>query len=129
MGHFQCYISIMRLLGKLTAATIVVSLGLLWLRPFQRWPIQKASVSCIKHTQIRDTHCCMLALAPCLQKQFLLRGVPLGPPPVWWEVIRTDGGLLGWGEVWCRRGVNATWKGVMCTPHITVLIICVLHVV
>lgn len=118
---------------KLTAATTVVTLGLLWLRPFQRWLFQKhLRPVWDNYTKIRVIHRCMQTLAPLSQKQFLFRGVPLGPPPAQWEVIRTDACLLWWGGVWHRRGVNGTWKGALHTVHIhflelTAVFLTVLH--
>ncbi|KAJ8277088.1 hypothetical protein GJAV_G00071350 [Gymnothorax javanicus] len=49
-GDTQQYVSLLRLLGKLAAATAVIPLGLLWLRSFQKWLIQ------LRLCSVRDRH-------------------------------------------------------------------------
>lgn len=119
VGRTHNYIALLILLGKFTAASTVVPLGLLWLRPFKQWLIHICPIR-DKYKKIRVTHHCMRSLAPWSQ-EFLIRGVPLGPSPARWEVIRTDSSPHLRRGVWRKRGMNGThWRGALRTAHINV---------
>ena len=89
-GHRTPYIQLLRLAGLLTAATTVIQLGLLHLRPFQRWLIA-LRLSAVHHrrTMVRVTDSCSSCLLQWRQEDFLLSGVSMGPPPARREVVTT----------------------------------------
>ncbi|XP_034001039.1 uncharacterized protein LOC117494304 [Trematomus bernacchii] len=103
-GRSLAYILFLRLLGKLTAASTVVPLGLLSLRPLERW--------------LNGLH-----LDPKLHRHRKIRRdrydgcQPLGMP------ASRDASLSGWGAVWQNR----TWSAQDCTEHINVLELRAVH--
>ena len=121
-GHRTPYIQLLRLAGLLTAATTVIQLGLLHLRPFQRWLIA-LRLSAVHHrrTMVRVTDSCSSCLLRWRQEDFLLSEVSMGPPPACREVVTTDASSMGWGGVWQRQGVSGQWDPHMRRCHINVL--------
>lgn len=84
------FISFLRLAGRLTAASSVIQLGLLHLRPFQHWLIAKC-LSPIHNlrTLVWVTTSCAVSLRLWRREKFLRRGVPIGLPPARSEVVTT----------------------------------------
>lgn len=115
LSHFQLgasllYNTLLQILGMLTATTSVIPLGLLHLRPFQRWNNSlQLNPARLLHWQI-IFHCCIQALTLWNRREFLMSGVPLGVIPSRREVVTTDASLLGWGESWNHRGVCGNWS-------------------
>ncbi len=95
IGRLLPYADFLRLAGMLVAATPVVRLGMLRLRPLQRWlNSQRLSAMTQKHVLVTVTLACFHTLKPWSRKDHLLRGVPLGVLPVRREVVTTDAGEL-----------------------------------
>ena len=94
-GRCLCYVLYMCLLGKLTAAATAVPLGLLSLRPLQRWLNSfHLDAKWHRHRNLKVSRCCLLAPAPW---SFLLQGMPMGYIASCQETVTTDasqGGVL-----------------------------------
>ncbi|XP_077388987.1 uncharacterized protein LOC144026275 [Festucalex cinctus] len=121
-GRLLPYVACLRLLGKLTSMTAVVPLGLLTLRPLQRWLNGfHLDAKWHRHRRLRVSRRCLLALAPWRERAFLLSGVPLGVAPARRETITTDASLTGWGAVWQHRTAQGSWSVRDRVDHINVL--------
>ena len=71
--------SFLSLLGKLTAAASVIPLGLLSLRPPQRWLLSfRLDARRHRRRRIKVARPCLLALAPWKERSFFLQGMPIG---------------------------------------------------
>ena len=109
-GRLLRYVEFLRLLGKLTAAATVVPLGLLSLRPLQRWLHSfHLDVRWHRHRGLKMSRCCLLALAPWRDRSFLLQGMPMGSIASRRETVTTDASLSGWGAVWQNRPAQGLW--------------------
>ncbi|XP_047454133.1 uncharacterized protein LOC125016013 [Mugil cephalus] len=127
-GRWLRYVEFLRLLGKLTAAANVVPLGLLSLRPLQRWLHSfHFDVRWHRHRRLRVSRCCLLALAPWRERSFLLQGMPLGSIASRREAITTDASLSGWGAVWQNRTAQGLWSARDRSVHINVLELWAVH--
>ena len=103
--------SYLRLLGMLTAASSVVPLGLLSLRPLQiRLNDLGLHPTYHRHKLVRVTSSCLAKLRPWRGETSLTQGVPLGSIPSRREVVATDASLAGWGAVWQCRTVRGLWS-------------------
>ncbi len=121
-GRSVTYLTLLRLAGMLAAATPVVRLGMLNLRPFQRWLIGKhLSAKTQKYTLVKVTYAAWQSLKPWRSKEFLMQGVALGPPPARREIVTTDASQQGWGGVWQQMGVRGTWGKTIRFQHINYL--------
>ncbi len=121
--HYKLpFISFLRLAGLLTAASSVIQLGLLQLRPFQRWLIAR-HLSPVRNrcTLVRVKTSCAASLRHWRRDRFLQKGVPVGPPPARREVVTTDASLSGWGGLWRHRGVRGSWNPQLRASHINLL--------
>ncbi len=105
LRHFQLGKHVMahrvqKLLGLIAAASAVIALGLLRARPIQRW-FNSFGLHPKRDRRIRllMTCSCRWALLPWRDRDFLLRGTPLGNLPHRWSIITTDASLTGWGAV------------------------------
>lgn len=127
LGHFRLGRSLtlkefQRLLGMLAAASSLVPLGLLDLRPLQRWVIDlHLHPARHGHRLVRVTHACYRLLRPWRRAAYFLRGVPLAAVPSRREVVTTDASLGGWGAVWQCRTVRGCWDPQQQQWHINVL--------
>lgn len=122
LGRRLPYIAFLQLLGKLTSVTQVVPLGLLSLRPFQRWLNGfHLDARIHRHRKIMVTGLCLRTLGPWRSRTFLARGVPMGTVVCRREVVTTDASSLGWGAVWQRRTVQGRWGRQDRSKHINVL--------
>nr|XP_061814201.1 uncharacterized protein LOC133604909 [Nerophis lumbriciformis] len=128
VGQVRPYLTFLRLLGVLTSLTAVVPLGLLFLRPLQRW-LNGFRLDARRHRRrlLRVSGRCAVALAPWRNGVFLLEGVPLGVAPVRREVVTTDASRLGWGAVWQRRAARGSWSLRDHAVHINVLELRAVH--
>ncbi|XP_041817854.1 uncharacterized protein LOC121624267 [Chelmon rostratus] len=127
-GKWLPYVQYLRLLGKLTAAATVVPLGLLSLRPLQRWLNSlHLDAKWHRHRRIRASWRCLLALSPWRKRAFMLQGVPMGSVPFCRETVTTDASLSGWGAVWQNRTAQGQWSAQARTEHINVLELRAVH--
>lgn len=127
-GRLLPYVMFLRLLGKLTSMTSVVPLGLLTLRPLQRWLNGfRLDAKWHRHRKLRVSQQCLLALAPWRDRAFLLSGVGLGVAPARREIITTDASLTGWGAVWQHRVARGRWSARDNGDHINVLELRAVH--
>ena len=127
-GRMVPFIQFLQLLGKLTAASAVVSLGLLSLRPLQMWLNSlHLDPKWHRHRKVRVSQRCLLSLSPWRRRPYLSAGVPMGAIPSRRELVTTDACLSGWGAVW-----GAVWQGrtaqgqwpAQSNAHINVLELC-----
>ncbi|XP_056269652.1 uncharacterized protein LOC130193228 [Pseudoliparis swirei] len=127
-GRRLPYILFLRLLGKLTAASAVIPLGLLSLRPLQRWLNSlHLEVTCHRHRRVEVSQQCLRALSPWRERAYLSGGVPMGMVPSRREVVTTDASLSGWGAVWQNRTAQGQWSAQDHTEHINVLELWAVH--
>lgn len=118
------FVLYLRLLGKLTAASTVVPLGLLSLRPMQMWlnslclnPSRHAH----RHKRLHVSSHCLDSLSQWRDRSWVLTGVPLGSLPSRREVVHTDASPTGWGAT-CRGQVaQGQWSPALSGAHINVL--------
>lgn len=113
---------LLQLMGKMTAMSSVVPLGLLYLRPLQIW------INCLnlkpKLHQLRLVHLssqCLRHLQPWESRDFICQGVTVGSLPSSREVVVTDASLTGWGAVWNHRMARGVWSPRERLQHINVL--------
>lgn len=121
-------VEFMRLLGKLTSISMVVPLGLLRLRPAQRW-INKLGLHVARDRMKRVTvnHTWMTAINPWRDRSYLLEGVPMGAVAFRREVVTTDASMVGWGATWQQRAVRGLWTDTERRDHINVLELRAVH--
>ncbi|CAJ1073176.1 uncharacterized protein LOC121624267 [Xyrichtys novacula] len=93
-------LTFLRLLGKLTSVAAVVPLGLLSLRPLQRW-LNSFHLDAKWHGRRRIVvSCqCLLALAQWRDRAYISGSVPMGSIPSCREIVSTDACLSGRGAV------------------------------
>ncbi|KAL0195088.1 hypothetical protein M9458_008660, partial [Cirrhinus mrigala] len=96
-----------RLLGHMAAAAAVTPLGLLHMRPFQRW----------LHDRIPR---CRLLFSPWSDPAFLRAGVPLGQVSRH-IVLNTDASTTGWGVVCNGQAASGSWTGPRLRWHVNCL--------
>ncbi|KAK5895026.1 hypothetical protein CesoFtcFv8_011655 [Champsocephalus esox] len=98
LGKRVPYILFLRLLGRLTAASAVVPLGLLSLRPMQMWLNScRLDAKRHRHKRVRVSQRCLHSMSRWRDRAYLLRGVPMGTIPSRRETVTVDACLLGWG--------------------------------
>ena len=121
-GRVLRYSLFLKLLGMLTAASMVIPLGLLSLRPLQIW-VNALHLDPKWHRgrNVRISSPCCRALKPWRRRGYLDRGVPLGVIPARREVVETDASLLGWGAIWQHRTIKGRWSAQHRWEHINVL--------
>lgn len=117
--EFHCF---QKLLGLISAATMLVPLGLLRARPLQRWLNSfKLHPRRDRRKKLRVTRSCLKALRPWRDMRLLVHGVSLGCIPSRRTLVSTDASLSGWGAVWEGRTVRGLWQPPWDTEHINVL--------
>ncbi|XP_072219103.1 uncharacterized protein [Leuresthes tenuis] len=121
-GRVFTYGLFLRLLGMLMAASMVIPLGLLSLRPLQIW-VNTLHLDPKRHRgrNVRVSSLCCKALSPWRRRGYLARGVPLGVIPARREVVETDASLSGWGAIWQHRTIKGRWSPQHRWEHINVL--------
>lgn len=128
LGRRFPYVTFLQLLGKLTSVTRVVPLGLLALRPLQRWLNGfHLDPTLHRHRTLVVTWACLHTLAPWKDRAFLSKGVPMGFVVCRREVVTTDASSTGWGAVWQHRAVQGRWCRRDRTQHINVLELRAVH--
>ena len=111
-----------RMLGLISAAAMVVPLGILRARPLQCW-LNAFSLHPRRHRdrKLRVTQLCLQALLPWRNVSWLTQGVPLGREPSRRTLVSTDASQTGWGAVWEGRTVRGHWEHPWDKEHINVL--------
>ena len=108
----------LRLLGLMAAASPVIRLGLLHMRPFQWWTkSQNISPRCFPHRTISVTRRCVMSIKQWMSTEFLLAGVRLGICASR-ETVTTDASLTGWGAVCQGRPAHGVWTATQRGWHI-----------
>ncbi|XP_030584735.1 uncharacterized protein LOC115779969 [Archocentrus centrarchus] len=97
------------LLGLMASAILVVRLGRLHMRDFQRW-VASLRLSPVRHgaRRVTVTVDCAMALRRWRHPDFLTQGVPMGTVQCG-KVVTTDASLSGWGGVHEGRSVRGLW--------------------
>ncbi|XP_030219303.1 uncharacterized protein LOC115548682 [Gadus morhua] len=120
-GRMVPFIFCLQLLGKLTAASAVVPLGLLSLRPMQMWLNSlHLDPKWHRHRKVRVSRQCLFSLSPWRKRLYMSVGVPMGTIPSRRELVTTDACLSGWGAVWQGRTAQGQWPA-QNHAHINVL--------
>ena len=127
-GAGLTYGLLLRLLGMLIAASTLVPLGLLSLRPLQVW-VNALGLDPERHQRrpVRlSSQCCRL-LEPWGRRRFLCQGVALGSLPSHREIVVTDASLTGWGAVWDHRSLRGSWSPRESLLHMNTLELRAVH--
>lgn len=120
-GALLYYRTCLRLLGLMASALVVIPLGRLHMRPFQRWVAAlRLNPSRHGHRRILVTAECVRALRHWRHKAFLTVGVAMGTITAR-KVITTDASLWGWGATYEGRTVSGKWSSQMQLRHINYL--------
>ncbi len=87
-----------RMLGLMAAASPVLQLGLLRMRPLQRWLKPRVPHNAWRHGRlhIRVNQACVTALTPWKNPQWMTKGVAMGLVHTR-KVVTTDASNTGWG--------------------------------
>ena len=121
LGAMLTVVTWLRLIGMLTSVSAITPLGLLHLRPLQRWFNALHMDPCLhRSVKVRVTRRCLVYLHQWRDNAFLLQGVPLGSVPARREVVTTDASLQGLGAVWQKRSVQGVWGSQWRGHHINV---------
>lgn len=95
-------------LGMFTAASSVVPLGLLTLRPFQIW-MNNLGLHPQHHGHKQVIASCVRCLHPWRRQSRLIQGVPMGSILSHSVAITTNSSLTGCCTVWQCWAVRASW--------------------
>ncbi|KAI2661076.1 ORF V: Enzymatic polyprotein [Labeo rohita] len=111
-----------RLLGHMAAAATVTPLGLLHMRPLQRWLHDRVPRWAWHRGTLRIgvSPQCRRLFSPWSDPAFLQAGVPLGQVSRH-LVVYTDASSTGWGAVCNRQAVSGSWTGPRLQWHINCL--------
>ncbi len=110
-----------RLLGLMAAASNVIPVGLLYMRPLQWWLKTKGfSPRGNPLRMIRVSRRCVRALDMWRKPWFLNQGPVLGAPCRQLS-LATDASLTGWGAVMSGRSARGLWSGRHLIWHINCL--------
>ncbi|KAK7905173.1 hypothetical protein WMY93_017780 [Mugilogobius chulae] len=120
-GALLHYRTCHRLLGLMASALVVIPLGRLYMRPFQKW-VTAFHLDPARHAYklVPVTAACVRALRPWRRQGFLSAGVPMGTV-IARKVITTDASLRGWGATHEGRTVSGVWSSQMRLCHINYL--------
>ncbi|XP_032363038.1 LOW QUALITY PROTEIN: uncharacterized protein LOC116675032 [Etheostoma spectabile] len=126
LAHFRLRGSVafricLRLLGLMAAAILVIPLGRLFMRDFQRW-VTSLRLDPVRHGARRVTVTveCGMALRRWRHPAFLVQGVALGTVLAR-KVVTTDASLSGWGGTQEGRFVRGVWSESLRRCHINYL--------
>ncbi len=110
-----------RLLGLMAAASPVLPLGLLHMRPFLWWMKELRLHPTIPATLlIRMSRSCSEPLLQWRDPAFLQNGVRMGAIHHH-HMITTDASMTGWGTVFEGRPASREWTGEVLSWHINCL--------
>jgi hypothetical protein len=108
-GRVVSALTCQRLLGLLTAVLLLIPLGLLHLRPLQRWfNSHRLRPKCHHHRQLRVTAQCLRVLLRWRSHSFLSDGVEM-LRMCRRELVSTDASQIGWGCVTKGRSASGCW--------------------
>ncbi len=110
-----------RLLGLMAAASPVLPLGLLHMRPFLWWMKELRLHPTVPATRlIRVSRSCSRPLLQWRDPAFLQSGVRMGAIHRC-HMITTDASMTGWGAVFEGRPASGEWTGEFLSWHINCL--------
>ncbi|KAI2652706.1 ORF V: Enzymatic polyprotein [Labeo rohita] len=111
-----------RLLGHTAAAAAVTPLGLLHMRPLQRWLHDRVPRWAWHRGTLRIgvSPQCRRLFSPWSDPAFLRAGVPLGQVSRH-VVVHTDASTTGWGAVCNGQAASGSWTGPRLLWHINCL--------
>ncbi|KAI2652720.1 ORF V: Enzymatic polyprotein [Labeo rohita] len=111
-----------RMLGLMTSASPVLELGLLRMRPLQRWLKPRVPPHAWRHGRLHVNvdRACVKALAPWKDLQWYKRGVPLGLV-CRRKVVTTDASNRGWGALCDGSPAFGLWSKAEDGFHINCL--------
>ncbi len=119
-----CHVSIVscrRLLGLMAAASPVLPLGLLHMRPFLWWRKELRLHPTVPATRlIRVSRSCSRPLLQWRDPAFLRSGVRIGAIHRR-HMVTTDASMTGWGAVFEGRPASGEWTGEFLSWHINCL--------
>ncbi|KAL0160772.1 hypothetical protein M9458_044497, partial [Cirrhinus mrigala] len=111
-----------RLLGHMAATAAVTPLGLLHMRPLQRWLHDRVPRWAWHRGTLRIgvSQQCRRLFSPWSDPAFLRAGVPLGQVSRL-VVVHTDASTTGWGAVCNGQAASGSWTGPRLLWHINCL--------
>ncbi|KAL0183722.1 hypothetical protein M9458_019418, partial [Cirrhinus mrigala] len=114
--------SFQRLLGHMAAAATVTPLGLLHMRPLQRWLHDRVPRWAWHRGTLRIgvSPQCRRLFSPWSDPAYLRAGVPLGQVSRH-VVVHTDASSTGWGAVCNGQAASGSWTGPRLLWHINCL--------
>ncbi len=120
LGHHVSVGTCRRLLGLMAAASPVLPLGLLHMRPFLWWMKELRLHPTVPATRlIRVSRSCCRHLLMWRDPVFLQSGVRMGA--IHRRHITTDASMTGWGTVFEGRPASGEWKEEFLFWHINCL--------
>ncbi len=121
LGHHVSVGTCRRLLGLMAAASPVLPLGLLHMRPFLWWMKEPRLHPTVPATRlIRVSRSCCRPLLMWQDPVFLRSGVRMGAIHCR-HMITTDASMTGWGAVFEGRPASGEWKEELLSWHINCL--------
>ncbi len=121
LGHHVSIGTCRRLLGLMAAASPVLPLGLLHMRPFLWWMKELRLHPTVPATRlIRVSRSCCRPLLMWRDPVFLRSGVRMGVIHRR-HMITTDASMTGWGAVFEGRPASGEWKEEFLSWHINCL--------
>ncbi len=116
LKHFQ------RLLGHMASSAAITPLGLLHMRPLQRWLHDRVPRWAWRHGtyQVSLTPSCRRIFSPWSDLAFLRAGVPLEQVSRH-VVVSTDASATGWGAMCNGHAAAGLWTGPQLQWHINCL--------
>ncbi len=108
-----------RMLGLMAAASPVLQLGLLRMRPLQRWLNPRVPHNAWRHGRlhIRVNQACVTALTPWKNPQWMKKGVAMGLVHTR-KVVMTDASNTGWGALCKGKPTFGHWSKAKSGFHI-----------
>ncbi len=121
LGRYVSVGSCRRLLGLMAAASPVLPLGLLHMRPFLWWIKELRLHPTVPATRLtRVSRGCSRPLLQWRDPAFLRSGVRIGATHRR-HMVTTDGSMTGWGAVFEGRPASGEWTGEFLSWHINCL--------
>ncbi len=111
-----------RMLGLMAAASPVLQLGLLRMRPLQRWLKPRVPHNAWRHGRlhIRVNQACVTALTPWKNPRWMKKGVAMGLVHTR-KVVTTDASNTGWGALCEGKPTFGHWSKAESGFHINCL--------
>ncbi len=111
-----------RMLGLMAAASPVLQLGLLCMRPLQRWLKPRVPHNAWRHGRlhIRVNQACVTALTPWKNPRWMKKGVAMGLVHTR-KVVTTDASNTGWGALCEGKPTFGHWSKAESGFHINCL--------